>query len=139
MVQQANILPLRPLGQTQHQAEGLQELLLSFFFSLVCVYVWLCVFLNVHCVFTSVLPHSCTCVFSYQHIILQIVVRFEIIHFAGLITVINLALDIYLFIYCHFHLFSISYQLCNTLQPKHSKGMKHTPLVLEKRRHHRVS
>lgn len=33
MVQQANILPLRPLGQTQHQAEGLQEWrLLPFFF-----------------------------------------------------------------------------------------------------------
>lgn len=32
MVQQANILPLRPLGQTQHQAEGLQEWRLPPFF-----------------------------------------------------------------------------------------------------------
>lgn len=41
MVQQANILPLRPLGQTQHQAEGLQEWLLLpfFFFFFVCPYV----------------------------------------------------------------------------------------------------
>lgn len=37
MVQQANILPLRPLGQTQHQAEGLQEWLLLFFFSCMCM------------------------------------------------------------------------------------------------------
>lgn len=53
MVQQANILPLRPLGQTQHQAEGLQEwLLLSFFFFLVCVYV--CVSKCVLCIYECV-------------------------------------------------------------------------------------
>lgn len=47
MVQQANILPLRPLGQTQHQAEGLQEwrLLPSLrpHFQFVCVCIlWTC-------------------------------------------------------------------------------------------------
>lgn len=57
MVQQANILPLRPLGQTQHQAEGLQEwLLLSFFFfPRVCM----CACLNVYYVFTDVLLNCC--------------------------------------------------------------------------------
>lgn len=38
MVQQANTLPLRPLGQTKHQAEGLHEwLLLPFFFFFFCI------------------------------------------------------------------------------------------------------
>lgn len=38
MVQQANILPLRPLGQTQHQAEGLYEWLLMPFVT--CFFVF---------------------------------------------------------------------------------------------------
>lgn len=62
----------------------------AFFFSLcVCISV----FLSVYCVFTSVLLHCRICIFPCQQIILQIVVKFEIIHFAGLlISIISLAL-----------------------------------------------
>lgn len=48
-------------------------------------FLCVCVFLSVYCVFTSVLLHCCICMFPYRQIILQVVVKFVILHFEGLI------------------------------------------------------
>lgn len=72
---------LKALGTNTASSGGTPGVVATVFFSLVCVGV--CISQCVLCVY--VLLHCCICMFPYQQIILQIVVKFVIIHFVGML------------------------------------------------------